>query len=334
MVRLRVFLLTLLAVLAFAGNSILCREALRNTQISPATFTLVRILSGACVLWLIVRFGPRAAGKVLGNWWSGLALFVYAEAFSQAYVSLPAAVGALLLFGAVQATMIGYGLWSGERLGWLQLAGLSLAAGGLIFLLLPGLSAPPLEGSVLMVSAGVAWGIYSLRGQGSANATAMTAGNFLRAACFACLVSALKLADTLYAGSHGASHGASLGAVHGVSLGAVHGVSFGVIHGASFGMVHSTITGASWDRLGLVYAIISGAITSGLGYAVWYRALRELSVTTAATVQLCVPVLAALGGVAFLGEVITLRLVIAAAAILSGVMVVIAAKQRRAGQRV
>jgi drug/metabolite transporter (DMT)-like permease len=322
MVRLRVFLLTLLAVLAFAGNSILCREALRNTQISPATFTLVRILSGACVLWLIVRFGPRAAGKVLGNWWSGLALFVYAEAFSQAYVSLPAAVGALLLFGAVQATMIGYGLWSGERLGWLQLAGLSLAAGGLIFLLLPGLSAPPLEGSVLMVSAGVAWGIYSLRGQGSANATAMTAGNFLRAACFACLVGALKLAGTLYAGSHGAS------------LGAVHGASFGVIHGASFGMVHSTIAGASWDRSGLVYAIISGAITSGLGYAVWYRALRELSVTTAATVQLCVPVLAALGGVAFLGEVITLRLVIAAAAILSGIMVVIAAKQRRAGQRV
>lgn len=299
--RLRVPLLTLLAMVAFAGNSILCREALKNTQIDPATFTLVRIVAGACVLWLIVRFGPRAAGKVLGNWWSGLALFVYAAAFSQAYVSLPAAVGALLLFGAVQATMIGYGLWSGERLGWVQMMGLSLAAGGLTFLLLPGLSAPPLQGSVLMVSAGVAWGIYSLRGQGSPNATATTAGNFLRAAGFAFLVSAVEVASRLYAASHGASFGAVNGAVH----------------------------GASWDRAGLVYAVISGAITSGLGYAVWYTALRELSVTTAATVQLSVPVLAALGGVALLGEVITLRLVIAAAAILSGVLLVITAKQRR-----
>ncbi len=292
--RLRISALTLLAMIAFAGNSLLCRVALKNTSIDPATFTLVRLLSGTCVLWLTVRFAPRARGKVLGNWWSGFALFVYAAAFSQAYVSLPAAAGALLLFGAVQATMIGYGLWAGERLGRAQMLGLVLAGGGLIFLLLPGLSAPSLRGSVLMISAGVAWGIYSLRGKGSVNATAMTAGNFLRAACFALLISGVRLV----------------------------------------GSANGALGGASWDRAGLVYAVLSGAITSGLGYAVWYSALRELNVTTAATVQLSVPVLAALGGVALLGEVITLRLVIAAAAILSGVLLVIAAKQRRPQQSI
>jgi len=298
MARLRISVLTLLAMIAFAGNSILCRVALKNTRIDPATFTLVRLLSGACVLWLTVRFGRRAAGKVLGNWWSGLALFVYAATFSQAYVSLPAAVGALLLFGAVQATMIGYGLWAGERLGRVQMLGLGIAGGGLVFLLLPGLSAPSLTGAVLMVSAGIAWGIYSLRGKGSANASAMTAGNFLRAACFALLISGIRFA------------------------GSAHGYWSGVWGGAS------------WDRSGLVYAVLSGAITSGLGYAVWYTALRELNVTTAATVQLSVPVLAALGGVALLGEAITLRLVMAAVAILSGVLLVIASKQRQDQQSI
>lgn len=288
MTRFRVFSLTVLAMVAFAGNSILCRLALQHHSIDAATFTLVRIISGAAVLWLIILLSERT-GKVLGSWWSSLALFAYAAAFSFAYVSLPAASGALLLFGAVQATMIGYGLCRGERLGVAQVVGLCLAGGGLTFLLLPGLSAPPLGGSILMLGAGAAWGVYSLRGRGTAKATATTAGNFMRAGCFALVVSA---------------------------------ISFGI-------RVHAGLDGSSFNRAGIMYAMISGAITSGAGYAIWYSAVRHLSVTTAATVQLSVPVLAAAGGVVLLHETLTPRLVIAAAAILSGVLLVIVSKQPR-----
>lgn len=177
----RVFILTALAMLAFAGNSLLCRVALRDTPIDAASFTAVRLLAGALTLWLVVRLkSGRQSGGGAGNWLSALALFVYAAGFSFAYLSLTAATGALLLFGAVQATMIAYGLWTGERLQQLQIAGLLLALAGLTALLLPGLSAPPLIGSLLMIAAGVAWGIYSLRGKGAGDPTRVTAGNFLR----------------------------------------------------------------------------------------------------------------------------------------------------------
>ena len=163
MSRTRVFVLTLLAMTAFAGNSLLCRLALKDTRIDAASFTSIRIISGALILWLIVRMrgGTHSAS---GSWLSALALFLYAGGFSFAYVSLPAGTGALLLFGAVQVTMIGYALWAGEPLRKRQAAGFILAFGGLIGLLLPGLSAPPLQGSLLMLGAGVAWGVYSLRG--------------------------------------------------------------------------------------------------------------------------------------------------------------------------
>jgi drug/metabolite transporter (DMT)-like permease len=272
-------LLTLLAMLAFAGNSLLCRLALLHTQIDAASFTLIRIVSGAMTLWLIVRLRD-GAGALLGNWPSGLALFAYAAAFSFAYVSLPAAVGALLLFGAVQATMIGYGLWAGERLGAWQTLGFIAASAGLVALLLPGLSAPPLHAAGLMLTAGLAWGIYSLRAKGSGDPTRATAGNFARAAVFALGLSAIML------------------------------------------------PWASLDGAGVAYAVASGALTSGLGYAVWYTALRGLRATTAATVQLSVPALAALGGVVFLNEPITLRLLVCSVAILGGVALVIANKQR------
>ena len=276
----RTLVLTALAMTAFAGNSLLCRLALKNTAIDAASFTAIRLVSGALVLWLVTQqFRRNQPGK--GNWLSALALFAYAAAFSFAYVSLPTGTGALLLFGAVQATMIGYGIWSGERLRALQLAGLALALGGLLGLLLPGVSAPPPAGSALMISAGIAWGIYSLRGKGAGDPTRVTAGNFLRAAPVAV---ALSLCVFL-------------------------------------------IKGASLDTAGFCYAVASGAVTSGIGYAIWYTALPALRATTAATVQLSVPVIAALGGIAFLGEPVTLRLVLASSAILGGIALVLLKKR-------
>ena len=181
MSRSRVLLLTLIALFAFAANSILCRLAFERSDIDAASFTAIRLLAGALALWLIVALRKPARGGD-GSWFSATALFAYAAAFSFAYVSLPTGVGALLLFGAVQATMIFAGLRAGERLNGRQGAGLALAVGGLGYLLLPGLSAPPLGGSLLMLAAGIAWGVYSLRGRGTADPLGATAGNFLRAA--------------------------------------------------------------------------------------------------------------------------------------------------------
>ena len=170
----RIITLTSFAMVAFAGNSLLCRLALRDTSIDAASFTVIRLMSGALVLWLIVRMrhGTFASG---GNWPSAFALFAYAAGFSFAYLALPAATGALLLFGAVQMTMIGYGIYTGERLRTLQIVGLVLALAGLVSLLLPGLSAPPLAGSALMLGAGIAWGIYSLRGKAAGDLIRLTA---------------------------------------------------------------------------------------------------------------------------------------------------------------
>jgi drug/metabolite transporter (DMT)-like permease len=273
----RVLGLTALAMAAFAGNSLLCRQALQHTAIDPASFTAVRLVSGAAVLWALVRWrGQRSAG----DWASATALFVYAAAFSFAYLSLSAGTGALLLFGAVQATMLGWGLWRGQRLGRGQVAGLVLAMGGLTALLLPGVSAPPVTGALLMLAAGAAWGVYSLRGRGAGDPTAATAGNFLRAAALA------------------------------VPLGLV------------------ALPWATVDPAGLVWALCSGALTSGLGYAVWYAALKGLHPTSSASVQLSVPVLTALGGVALLGEPVTLRLALCSLAILGGIAWVIAGQRR------
>lgn len=179
-------------MIAFAGNSLLCRLALKQTGIDAASFTFIRIFSGAVVLWVIAlmrKRSPRSARADGGNWPSALALFAYAAAFSFAYVSLSAGAGALLLFGAVQATMILWGLRRGERLRMRQLAGLILALSGLVALLFPGLSAPPLSGSILMLGAGVAWGVYSLRGKSEKNPASATAGNFLRAVPLAAALS-------------------------------------------------------------------------------------------------------------------------------------------------
>ena len=278
----RTFVLTLLAMLAFAGNSLLCRLALKHTSIDAASFTSIRIISGALVLWLIVRM--RSGTRIpAGDWPAACALFAYASGFSFAYVSLPAATGALLLYGAIQATMIGYGLWVGERLRRPQTVGLIFAFGGLLSLLLPGLTAPPLGSAVLMLGAGIAWGVYSLRGKSAGDPTSVTAGNFLRAVILAAGTSVVML------------------------------------------------PWVSLDGTGFGYAILSGALASGIGYVIWYTALRGLKVTSAATVQLSVPVIVAVGGIVFLGEPVTLRLLIASIAILGGAALVIFAKQRDSG---
>jgi drug/metabolite transporter (DMT)-like permease len=223
-------------MIGFASNSLLCRAALKQTRIDAASFTFVRVFSGAAALWIMVearrRFTvdrqdsataqrlPQTAWIEPGNWTSAFALFTYAAFFSFAYNTLSAATGALLLFGAVQATMIFWGVRKGEQLDAVQIAGLVVAMTGLIVLLLPGLSAPPLIGSVLMLGAGVAWGVYSLRGATAGDAIAATAGNFLRAIPFA-IVSSLI-----------------------------------------------TIRSTHLSSLGLIYAITSGAVTSGLGYVI------------------------------------------------------------------
>ena len=277
MSSIRTVFLTLLTMIAFAGNSVLCRVALKNTRIGAANFTSIRLVSGALVLWAIARFFRKdSTGK--GNWISALALFAYAAGFSLAYLSLTAATGALLLFGAVQATMIGHGLRAGERFHKQQLVGLMLAFGGLVGLLLPGLSAPPLAGSVLMLIAGVAWGVYCLRGTGAGNPVRVTAGNFLRASLIALALSSLTHAS------------------------------------------------GNVDILGICYAILSGALASGLGYAIWYSVLPALKATNAATVQLSVPVFAAFGGIIMLGEPVTARFLCASLAILGGIALVILSK--------
>jgi drug/metabolite transporter (DMT)-like permease len=240
----------------------------------------VRLLSGAvvlcCLAWL--RGGARV-GR--GNWLSALALFAYAAGFSFSYLHLTAAAGALLLFGAVQITMIGFGVWSGERMRSLQIVGLMLACAGLVGLLLPGLSAPPLLGALLMLGAGVAWGVYSLRGKRGGDPLKITAGNFVRAMPMALVLSLVLVAR------------------------------------------------ASPDPAGIGYAFLSGALTSGVGYAIWYAALPSLKSTTAATVQLSVPILAAAGGVFFLGEPLTLRLLITSVAILGGIALVVLMGDRK-----
>ena len=280
----RLLFLTLLTMTAFAANSILCRLALESTPIDPATFTAIRLVSGAVTLWLIVRL--RTGGSALaGSWAAAFSLFAYAAAFSFAYVSLSAGTGALILFGAVQGTMILYGLLRGERFTALQTTGLMLALGGLVALLLPGATAPHWAGATLMTVAGIAWGAYSLMGRASTHPIETTAGNFLRAAVFGALLSSVSL-----------------------------------------GMF-------AWDARGALLAVLSGIVASGLGYALWYTVLPALRATHAATVQLSVPVIAAIGGVLLLGERLSLRLVLCSVAILGGIALVLHARRlnRRAG---
>lgn len=280
----RIALLTLTAMLAFAGNSILTRLALAEGEAGAWTFTLIRLLSGAAVLALLA--GPVQAVRATRPA-SALALLAYAGFFSFAYLALTTGTGALILFAAVQVTMIGAGLLGGERLGPAQLGGGALAIAGLVALLGPGVEAPSPFGAAMMATAGAAWGLYSLYGRRAGDPTAATAGNFLLAAAIALALSLPILA-----------------------LRAETPV---------------TVTGAA-------LAVASGAITSGLGYAVWYTALKGLPASTAGIAQLSVPAIAALGGVLLLSEPLTARFLFASAVILGGVaLATLGPKPRPAG---
>lgn len=269
----RLLVLVVAAMLAFAANPLLCRMALKETPLDPASFTLIRLASGALTLWLILRWQAKGSARA-GSWAGAGSLFVYAAAFSYAYVTLDAGIGTLLLFGAVQVTMISAGLAHGERLGRRQVAGLVVALLGLVVLLAPGATAPGWQGAALMIISGLAWGIYSLLGRRSLGPVAVTAGNFIRATVLAAVL---------------------------------------------IGLMSRWV---EWDPLGAAYAVASGAVASGIGYAIWYTALPSLRATHAAVVQLSVPAIAALGGILLLGESLTLRLVASSMAILGGIALV------------
>lgn len=278
---------TVFALVAFAFNSILCRLALRGEEADAAGFTAVRLMAGAVALvtLAVVCRSPRVSkgdtrdisplltGGLLqlGSWPSALFLFAYAVCFSFAYLGLTAGTGALILFGAVQLTMIAVSLVRGERPPTLEWIGLAMAVGGLVYLVFPGLASPPLASSMLMAAAGVAWGLYTLRGKGSSDPLGETTGNFVRTLPFAAVTLLLFLPN---------------------------------LH-------------VSWN--GILLAVISGAAASGVGYTVWYAALKHHTATRAAVLQLAVPVLAAVLGILILGEIATMRLGIAAALILGGI---------------
>ncbi len=271
---------TTFALFAFAGNSVLCRLALGEGQIDAASFTVIRLLSGIITLVIILLL-TQGAKKPLqknaskGSWTAALMLFVYAIAFSYAYVSLDTGTGALVLFGAVQITMLLMAILSGNRLHYVEWIGVVTAFGGFVYLVLPSVSTPSLTGFILMTVAGIAWGFYSLKGKGSKHPLDDTAYNFLRTLPLVAILLAL------------------------------------------------TIQQSHLSQTGIALAVVSGAVTSGIGYTLWYIALGGLTSTQAAVLQLLVPVIAAIGGVMFAGEMISARLVVASLLVLGGILLVV-----------
>jgi len=282
---LRTLTLTVLALTAFAGNSVLCRLALKSDAIDPTSFTLLRILSGAAFLAALVFVTQRTSEAIKkppissGNWPSAIALFTYAAGFSFAYITMDTGAGALVLFGFVQLTMILITLFRGTRLSLGEWSGLLMAFAGLAYMLLPGVSAPSLMSFFLMAAAGIAWGVYTIRGKGSSSPLADTCGNFIRASAAAAVLTLVM----------------ALLPDNGLSI---------TTHGA-------------------LLALASGILASGAGYAIWYTVLPKLEVSRAAVIQLSVPVIAALGGVIFSGEPITQTFMIASILVLGGILLVI-----------
>src|SRR5512143_636014 len=274
--------LTAATMVAFASNSLLCRAALDGRHADAASFTLLRLGGGALALGLLARAlgSPRPADR--GAWGTAVALFAYALAFSLAYRRVPAAVGALLLFAAVQLTMVLAGLRTGERPRALEWVGHALSVGGVVVLTRPGLARADPVGAALMLLAGAAWGVYSLRGRGAGHAVARNAATFARTLPLALVAAATSAA----------------------------------------------VGGANVDAAGAGLALASGALASGLGYALWYAALRGLTATRAALVQLSVPPLAAAGGVVLLGEALSARLLVSSVLVLGGIALAVTGRGR------
>ena len=265
-----------LALFAFAANSVLCRLALGEEAIDWSGFTVLRLLSGVIVLMLILQIMTRKKKSTSsGSWPAALMLFIYAGTFSFAYITLDTGTGALVLFGAVQLTMIIGALVNGERLRIIAWSGVMIAFAGFIYLVLPGVTTPSVVGFLFMTIAGIAWGFYTLMGKGSANPLADTAFNFTRTIPFVIIL-------------------------------------------AIFAIPYLELS-----VRGIILAVISGAIASGIGYTIWYTALRGLSSTQAAVVQLLVPVIAAIGGIVFISESMTFHLIISSFMILGGVTLVL-----------
>lgn len=277
----RAAVLTLTALVAFASNSVLARLALGRGAIDPASYSTIRLIAGACALLAVSAWLGTESRAPKGSWTSAFVLFLYSIPFSFSYVLLSTGTGALILFGSVQVTMMVAALAGGERPHPRQWLGLMLAIAGLVYLMLPGISAPSPTGAALMTMAGVCWGIYSLLGRGSADPLAQNAGNFIRAVPLTVAVSLLAA-----------------------------------------GQIHVAPQGA-------LLAILSGAVSSGLGYVVWYAALRHMSTTRASVVQLPTPIIAAIGGLMVVGEPLTLRLVLSAAVVLGGIALALGASERR-----
>jgi drug/metabolite transporter (DMT)-like permease len=273
---------TCAAMLAFAGNSILCRLALRDAAIDPASFTAIRLVSGAITLLIICWITQRGDSlRAHGSWLSAFLLFLYAICFSYAYITLSAGAGALILFGFVQGTMIAIALWSGDRPAVFEWLGWSLAFAGLVWLVLPGVEAPPASGAALMAIAGIAWGVYSIRGRAESDALVSTTSNFVLSITMVVILMAVAMSD--------------------VDL----------------------------TTRGMVLAVASGAVTSGIGYVIWYAALEYLSAMQAALVQLSVPAIATAGGIALLAEPLSLRLLVSSALVLGGISIALTRKSQR-----
>jgi len=289
----KTFIFTCLALLAFAANSVLCRLALGEQAIDAASFTVVRLTSGIVTLWIIlfVSFkcksiekpspitSPQVSSK--GSWMASLLLFVYALCFSFAYVSLDTGSGALILFAAVQITMILRAVFTGNKLNLAEWIGLLLAFLGFVYLIYPTISTPSMLGFILMTIAGIAWGGYTLKGRNSSQPLNDTAYNFLRTSPLLLILLILSVNSGYYTST------------------------------------------------GVLYAVLSGAIASGIGYTLWYAALSGLSATQAAVVQLLVPVIAALGGIILVSEVINQRLVISSVMILGGILLIMLVSYRQ-----
>jgi len=267
---------TFFALIAFAANSVLCRLALGNDTIDASSFTVVRLLSGVAMFLVILSLSSTKRQAVTkGSWISALMLFLYAIAFSYAYISLDTGIGALVLFGSVQITIILVSILSGNKLHPSEGLGMLVASGGFVYLIYPSITTPSISGFVLMAIAGIAWGIYTLKGRGSANPLSDTAFNFIRTTPFVIVIAAIA---------------------------------------------YPTI---ELSFQGVVLAVLSGALASGLGYTIWYIALGGLSATEAAVVQLLVPIMAAMGGVIFVSEVVTTRLILSAMLVLGGILIVV-----------